>query len=286
MKKLQLFSTLVICSVFIVQSHAQYFDMGVQGGIMKYNGDLTPTTGDLEIHPALGGFLRYHFNPRWALSTSFIFGSISGKDSNAEDPVRQRRNLSFKSSLSELAFRGEFNILPFTPQLEKDKRALAPYLFAGLGFTFFKPKAYYNGTWYELQPLGTEGQGTERYQYLQLSFPMGLGFRYGFSAKGNIGFEVGYRFTTTDYLDDVSGNYADPATVAALHGPIAAALSNRTAEVTGTPADNLTGTPRGSNNRNDGYLVFTLYFSGNFFNTFPFHERKSDKAKIDTKKWF
>ena len=36
---------------------------------------------------------------------------------------------------------------------------------------------------------------------------MGIGIKKAFSGNGGIKLEFGFRFTNTDYLDDVSGNY-------------------------------------------------------------------------------
>ena len=42
-------------------------------------------------------------------------------------------------------------------------------------------------------------------------FPLELGIKYSLNERINIGFEILHRFTTTDYLDDVSKTYVDPA---------------------------------------------------------------------------
>ena len=38
---------------------------------------------------------------------------------------------------------------------------------------------------------------------------MGIGIKKAFNGNGGIKLEFGFRFTNTDYLDDVSGNYYD-----------------------------------------------------------------------------
>ena len=45
----------------------------------------------------------------------------------------------------------------------------------------------------------------------------------------DLGVEMSYRYTLTDYLDDVSGNFADPADLAA-QSPLAASMGNRSLE--------------------------------------------------------
>ncbi|GIR60088.1 MAG: hypothetical protein CM15mP65_26690 [Crocinitomicaceae bacterium] len=42
-----------------------------------------------------------------------------------------------------------------------------------------------------------------------MCIPMGIGIKKAFNGNGGIKLEFGFRFTNTDYLDDVSGNYFD-----------------------------------------------------------------------------
>ena len=92
------------------------------------------------------------------------------------------------------------------------------------------------GKEYELQPLSTEGQGLTAYTDLKpyslvsFSIPFGLGIKWSISRTVSIGLEWGLRKTFTDYIDDVSGRYADPSLLAAEKSPLAAGLSNRAFE--------------------------------------------------------
>ena len=47
------------------------------------------------------------------------------------------------------------------------------------------------------------------YGPVAICIPMGLGLKKAFNGNGGIKLEFGFRFTNTDYLDDVSGNYYD-----------------------------------------------------------------------------
>lgn len=61
--------------------------------------------------------------------------------------------------------------------------------------------------------LHTEGQGNagydKPYSLVTLAIPVGFGMRYRLNQKIDIGFEVGFRFTFTNYLDDVGGTYPE-----------------------------------------------------------------------------
>ena len=74
-----------------------------------------------------------------------------------------------------------------------------------------------NGKYVDLQPLSLEGQGfakyptRKKYNLSQINFPIGAGVKYELSPSLNLRAEFLYRVLKTDYLDDVSTRYIDPA---------------------------------------------------------------------------
>ena len=101
---------------------------------------------------------------------------------------------------------------------------------------------------YALQPLETEGV---KYSRTQPVIPVGLGVRVKLDPFFNILLEGGYRFTFTDYLDDVSiHRYPDPAT---LKSDLSRALSDRRSEI-GYDLPYNKGV-RGNPKENDGYFL-------------------------------
>ena len=134
-------------------------------------------------------------------------------------------------------------------------------MFFGGAVFYHNPKAYYNGQWYALQPLATEGI---QYNRLNVSLPVGGGLSLSIGRHHNFGWELGWRQSFTDYLDDVSTTYTDPNN---LGGPIAQKLAMRSDEV--NPAnenfigtDNYTpGSPRGNPETNDSYLMSYFTYS-------------------------
>ena len=74
-------------------------------------------------------------------------------------------------------------------------------------------------------------------------------------------FELTHRFTTTDYLDDVSGTYAGPN--AFLSGSIADLLQDRSYE-TGTTTIGKEGGQRGFSANKDQFIIANLGFTFNF----------------------
>lgn len=237
---------------------AQSREMGLMLGTMGYRGDLDATMYDTRyLNPAVGIVYRRSYSNHWGFKATAGYGRIEGSDANAEDFWSRNRNLSFRSSIIELGGHVEFNFFPY--QTANPFSAFTPYLLCGFTGFHFNPKAEINNEWVALQPLGTEGQGTETYPDLKpykrttMAFTFGGGFKFKIMKRFGMAIETGVRQTYTDYLDDVSGAYADPLAVRREYGKIAGQLSDRSLE---RPADGNTGRQRGDKNRRD-YYVFT-----------------------------
>ncbi len=146
------------------------------------------------------------------------------------------RNLHFRNDLKEFALTGIFKIIPDSRSYDR-RPQFSPYLFLGIAAVAHNPMARIpdldGERWQKLQPLGTEGQGSpgykDPYSLVQFAVPFGLGLRYKINARFDVGAELGFRFTSTDYLDDVARYYPDPNI---LKDDLARAMSNRSAEPT------------------------------------------------------
>jgi hypothetical protein len=184
---------------------------------------------------------RYRFHPYWSTTTCLNLARVKGSDAFTNEQFRRNRNLSFKAPIYELSQRLECIILA---NEKVGKRYNIPglkglkdhndqmYLFSGVGVAAFVPKAKYNGKYYKLRPLKTEGQGLpggiEPYKPVTLTIPFGVGARIGISRMWRLGIEATYVKTFTDYIDDVSGVYFNPNQLYSQVSPISAALANRT----------------------------------------------------------
>jgi hypothetical protein len=210
----------------------QVSELGITGGVSYYVGDLNPLRHyPANTHPAGGILYRYNFDPRYALRVQGLYTRLEAYDSDADDPLQQRRNLGFRTNLFEAAALLEINFLKFRSLDRKDNHLWTPYVFVGLAYFHFNPQAYLDDTWYDLQPLGTEGQGSsaggDLYKLDVMSIPFGVGLKFALTDKLDLGVEWGLRRTYTDYLDDVSGVYVDNAQLAFETGPLTAALADR-----------------------------------------------------------
>jgi hypothetical protein len=161
----------------------------------------------------------------------------------------------------ELSGQVEFNFLPY--ETGNPLYSWTPFIFAGVSLFHYNPKAEASdGQWYELQELGTEGQGTtafptrKKYALTQLSIPFGGGMKIAVNPNFNIIFEYGLRKVFTDYLDDVSTTYVG---LPVEFDPITIELSDRSLD-----GPKLAGEERGISTNNDWYsfsgitLSFTL----------------------------
>lgn len=253
-------------------SRSQDIEVGIMLGVTEYMGELTKKHITFSKSKVGFGFLgRYYFDPRFNLKANLFFGMIEGDDADFSDYIsyefgsddywnahwRNKRNLSFKSNILDFSCQGEFNILPFISG--QKKRNYTPYVVAGISIFHFNPKAEFEGTWYELKPLGTEGQnvngGPKPYSLTQVSFPYGIGFKYSIRTMWVFGFEITQRITFTDYLDDVSGTYWDKYEIQAAadeNGHIAASLSDRASENNRDPMT--PGMNRGNPDKKDTYF--------------------------------
>jgi hypothetical protein len=147
-----------------LSAQMSYFEIGLMGGVANYYGDMTHDYVVLkESHPAYGGFVKYNVDAKKGFKFNVYSGTISAADKNSDRANLNARNLSFTSNVTEVAFTFEYNFLGYRPV--EFKQRISPYAYAGLAGFHFNPQAYYEGEWYDLQPLGTEGQGMENFPY-------------------------------------------------------------------------------------------------------------------------
>ena len=189
-------------------------EVGLSIGLDHYFGDLNTNASLNRPKFAAGAYYIKQFNNYVGLRLSGNYAFLAYSDIYSNNAVQQRRNLSFNTSIWEFSAQGYFNFYRFIPGVQG--YSFTPYVALGLGVFSYDPYAYLKGVKYYLRPLGTEGQGSSQYPDRKLygnmavCFPLSVGVKYALSASTNVFAEVGYRFTTTDYIDDVSTTYAGP----------------------------------------------------------------------------
>lgn len=258
---------------------SQNSEIGLFFGYSYYLGDINPRKHFNLSQPSGGGIHRYILNSHFAIKNSFLYGTLYGDDSKINNVTQLKRNLHFKSSILDISTQLEFNFLPFEKNISEyslsheNEYFFSPYVFIGISLFSFNPKAEVNNTWHELQPLGTEGQGTvayphkKKYSLTQLAIPIGFGIKFDISKKVNIALEWGIRSSFTDYIDDVSTTYADPVLLRAEKGQTATLLSDRSLY---DPEDTLSNVDRqrGNSKDNDKYSFAGVMITFKLFNKY------------------
>lgn len=190
------------------------FGFGVGAG--HYFGDLNTKARLNRAKVAASVFFRKNFGNYIALRLGASFAQLGYSDQyNTHNQYMYSRNLSFNSKVWEVTLQGDFNFFHFMPG--EPQYNFTPYITFGAGIFSYDPYAYLRGEKIFLRQLGTEGQGSslypdrKQYSSMGICIPFGGGVKYSFNERVNIGFEILHRFTNTDYLDDVSKTYVDPA---------------------------------------------------------------------------
>lgn len=198
------------------ESIVQEGEFGIGLGASHYFGDLNTRAQLNRPKMAATVFFRKNLGNYIAVRLGASFAQIGYSDKyNSFNKQMFSRNLSFNSKVWELSLQGDFNFFRFMPG-EPDY-SFTPYITFGAGVFTYDPYAYLRDEKILLRPLNTEGQGStlypdrKPYSSMAISIPFGGGIKYAFNERINIGFEILHRFTNTDYLDDVSTTYVDPA---------------------------------------------------------------------------
>jgi hypothetical protein len=254
--------------VFGQNSIVQEGEFGIGVGAAHYFGDLNTRARLNRPKLAAGIFFRKNFGNYIALRVAGNFAQLGYSDVyNTHNEFMHRRNLSFNTNVWELGLQGDFNFYRFMPG-DPDFR-FTPYVTFGVSAFNYDPYAYLNGQKYNLRQLGTEGQNdpqNQRKPYSSMAFavPFGVGIKYAIHEGLNIGAEVVYRFTNTDYLDDVSTTYVDPSSFPLNpDGSFSPAylLSDRSYE-TGDRIG-IKGRQRGNSQNKDQFVTAMVYISFN-----------------------
>lgn len=248
---------LVLLFVPCVNVFAQSWELGLMGGGAGYIGDLNPINPLKVSGISVGALAKRNFDPYWGLRINYIYGKIAADDAQSSDALTRQRNLCFKTTLNEISAVVDFNFLNYFAG--GGDRKISPYLFAGFGGLVFNPTAKYQDKVYNLKEYTTEGQ-SQAYTNYVLTIPYGAGFRYNFFGDWTIFSEIGYRTAYSDYLDDVSGSYADLNTIPTAQG-------RYFADRTGQPYNSNVGSQRGDFRKRDTYMFVGIGITFTFVNS-------------------
>lgn len=273
---------LICLSLSPLLSKAQYYwDFGGGIGVSNMLGEMggkeltrRDFVSDLKFQETRQSgnlFARYKIGQMFSVKAGINYACLRGADSLSDNPARFYRNLSVRNqtfgvdAMCEFYFY-EINDLGHTYRYKDNFRAFIGF---GAGALYHNPKAYYQGEWVKLRPLMTENH---KYTKVTMILPAELGFYFTLNKHYRIGWNLTWVTTFTDYLDDVSTQYADPAT---LSSPTAVALSDRTNHYQADQyGAGLTPPQQGFGN-NFGYGVYTVDGS-------PHYNKRGDSSHNDS----
>ncbi|MFN3848601.1 MAG: DUF6089 family protein [Spirosomataceae bacterium] len=185
------------------------WEAGIPIGLTQYYGDLHcsqpyKSTGS-NFH--VGAFVRRHISDYFALRGQVLLGRMTANDYDQPDGYWDYRGFRMTTPLTELSLLGEFYPLKerrFTCD-GNCRKTLSPYIFAGVGAALTNPKITVdnpNSPLFSQRLFDEATAGGPR--RTSVVFPLGIGAKYNATERFTIGAEMGYRFSTSDFIDGMS----------------------------------------------------------------------------------
>jgi hypothetical protein len=173
------FFIVFLIGFMMFEAHGQQsVDIGFFGGAGTYFGDMTKTDLQKSFNPAYGTFLRFNFNPRYALRMNVLNGSIGAEGEFETVPVQ------FKKNVLDVSLQFEFNYFKYI--VGDKEKPYSTYIFGGVGMQSYSYNID-NITGSEISP----------------TIPFGVGFKFNLSKRVGLGIECGLRKTFSDKLDNL-----------------------------------------------------------------------------------
>jgi opacity protein-like surface antigen len=203
-------SFILITHAVSAQESTGNFEIGIHAGAAIYQGDLTPSPfGSFKtVRAASGVHANVILSEAFSFRQNFDFGTLEGDDSKYNDkPWRQQRNFAFRTSFKEFSLLFAWDIWGRNFDI---REGFSPYLFFGVGYTFFNGNSNYAGfnrTYFRNDPELIAGLDEDRAKPKLIGMPvvpLGGGVRFQLSPRISLKAEISYRLSGTDYLDGFS----------------------------------------------------------------------------------
>lgn len=167
------------CTTLQAQDDYKY-EIGGMVGTAFYMGDANKTKLYQNAGLAGGIIFRYKKDLHWAVKSSFALGHVSGDTSNSGNAFPFAQHASFDRLFYELGSQIEFNFFSFSDQFAYlGTKRFTPYVFTGVGMTL----------------------GSGKKTFIDANIPIGLGLKYKWNSRINIGFEFSFRKLFSDSFD-------------------------------------------------------------------------------------
>ena len=163
--------------------------------------------------PAVGFSLRYKIDPLYSVSLHGSYGLGYGDDGEAGEDYSSGR--TFKTSIYEFHTRFEYFLISedqaglksaamFNRRgMINNYRSISAYAFLGIGGMYMQPDFYYRRE-VNLEDATYKSYiniNDTTYNAFNLVIPVGVAARYILNDQWILGAEVGWRWTSTDFLD-------------------------------------------------------------------------------------
>lgn len=158
-----------------------------------------------QLRPTLYVGMRYKLYETVALKLNLSYGYLHGEDAG---DVNDARNLKFYTGIFEPSLQVEYSFIKEKEAMSylmmkgrgmsQFNASVSVYVFSGLGGAFFKT---------------TKKENLKNFDFdftpVALVIPIGIGVKYGLNSSWSIGFELGRRYSTTDYIDAYTSDYSE-----------------------------------------------------------------------------
>ncbi len=157
--------------------------------------------------PSFSAGIRYRITSLWSAKLGLTYAWLSGDDQGSRN---EARGFSYSTTLFEPSVQVEYSIIPEERRHSStawfNKRGMLNnysrvnlYIFAGLGGAFFgvKPDSVLAENY------------DEEHKTTGMVIPAGVGLKYVIDDLWSVGFELGGRLTTTDYLDGYTSEWSN-----------------------------------------------------------------------------
>jgi len=157
-----------------------------------------------QVRPNLYFGIRYKLYEELAFKLNFSYGYLHGDDSG---DANNSRNFKFYTRIFEPSVQVEYGFI-------KEKEAMSYLMMKGRGMSQFHPSisAYaflgLGGAFFKVTKKGNLKNVDLEYTPVALVVPLGIGLKYGLNTNWSIGFDLGGRFTTSDYIDGYSSKFS------------------------------------------------------------------------------
>ena len=191
MRSILVIMLISLCATINIQAQddPEYrMEIGAGARLTGYLGDFNNNLTH-NLQPMLTVLGRYVMNPYMALRMNVSYGKMKGSSKGLRTyyPAYATSPYEFNNAIYDVCLGYEYNFWPYgTGRDYRGAKRLTPFVFGGIGTTYVDKK---NG-----------GK-------LTLNVPIGIGAKYKFSDRVNVGLEWAMHFTQSDELDGVRDPY-------------------------------------------------------------------------------